>query len=202
MTGESMPPTLDRATRRAQLVSAAASTFAERGVANTPVSEIVKAAGVAQGTFYLYFNSKDDVVLAVVERFADTMVDILTRTVAGCRVSAVEEVRALCNAFGDLTAAPGAAELVELMHRPENRALHDRLTERFTPKLVPLLEEIIEQGVVQGVFAVPDATTAAWFVLGGLHSVELAGTSLAEMPRALAAVGDLALRVLGYQVLA
>jgi AcrR family transcriptional regulator len=194
-----MPRSLDPAERRARLVSAAASTFAKRGVANTPVSEIVKAAGVAQGTFYLYFTSKDDIVHAVVERFADTIADALTGAVAGSGASAAEEIQALCSVLGDLTAVPGAAELVALAHAPENRAIHDRLTEQFMPRLVPLLQGIIEEGVAQGVFAVPDPGAAAWFVLGGLRSVELAGTSLAEMPRVLAATSDLVLRALGHQ---
>ena len=68
-----MPRVVDRTARRAELTSAAARVFAERGVANTAVSDIVKAAGVAQGTFYLYFDSKDDVVLAVVEQIGDDM---------------------------------------------------------------------------------------------------------------------------------
>jgi AcrR family transcriptional regulator len=193
-----MPRTVDRKARRAELVAAAADTFAVRGVANTPVSEIVKAAGVAQGTFYLYFKSKDDMVLAVVERFADTMVDSLRKVVALPRASAVEELRALCTALGDLTTVPGVTELIEFAHGPENRAIHDRLVEQFTPKLVPILLEVIEHGVAQGVFSVPDPLAAAWFVLAGLQSVELSRVPLAEMPQALTKESTLALRVLGH----
>lgn len=61
-------PHVDRAVKRAELAGAAARVFGERGVAGTAVSDIVKAAGVAQGTFYPYFDSKDDVLLAVAER--------------------------------------------------------------------------------------------------------------------------------------
>ena len=69
-----MPRVVDREARRAELVSAAAAVFARRGVANTAVSDIVKAAGVAQGTFYLYFDSKDAAILAVVEQVLDDVV--------------------------------------------------------------------------------------------------------------------------------
>ena len=48
--------------RRDQLLTAAKECFVQHGFAKTPVSAIVSAAGVAQGTFYLYFKSKQDVV--------------------------------------------------------------------------------------------------------------------------------------------
>jgi len=193
-----MPRVVKREARRAELVSAAASLFSERGVAKTTVSDIVKVAGVAQGTFYLYFDSKDEVVLAVVERIGEAMIDgAAARVEAGS--SAVGKLLILRDMLSDVGSEPGAAELIELMHRPENRALHDRFAEDLTPRFVPLVEEIVEQGVAAGVFNVEDTRAAAWFVLAGLQSVELAGTAVPEMPAALAKATGFALRALGYQ---
>jgi AcrR family transcriptional regulator len=192
-----MPRTVDRKVRFEGLVSAAAQVFAQQGVAATSVSDIVKAAGVAQGTFYLYFDSKDDVVLAVVERFVDTMIAALEEAINRPATSAIEEFRALCTALGDLTALPGAADLSQFLHAPQNRAIHDRMADQLTPRLVPVVQGVIERGVAQGVFAVPDASAAAWFVIGGLQSIELVGVPLFELPSALSAATVLALRVLG-----
>jgi len=193
-----MPRVVNREARRAELVSAAATVFAQRGVANTAVSDIVKAAGIAQGTFYLYFDSKDDAVLAVVERMADAISEnTAARTEAAS--SAVDKLLALRGVLSEVGAEPEATALVELMHRPENRILHDRLAEDITRRLVPLLEAIVEQGLADGVFSVDDTRAAAWFVLAGLQSVELAGTAIGEMPAALAKAIEFALRALGYQ---
>jgi AcrR family transcriptional regulator len=193
-----MPRVVDREARRADLVSAAASMFAQRGVANTAVSDIVKAAGVAQGTFYLYFDSKDAAVLAVVERIADAIVAKSAARVAG-ESSAVEKLLGLGSVLSEAGSVPEATELVELMHRPENLLLHDRLAEGITPGLVSLLETIVEQGVAEGVFEVSDSRAAAWFVLAGLRSVELAHTAILDMPTALAKAIEFALRALGYE---
>jgi AcrR family transcriptional regulator len=193
-----MPRVIDRQARRDELVSAAARVFAEQGVANTPVSDIVRAAGVAQGTFYLYFQSKDDVVLGVVEHFASQMVASLEKAVDQHSSSAVDELRALSRVLADLTSVPGAADLSGFLHAPENRALHDRLDEHLTPRLASLVERVVERGVAQGVFIVPDTRAAAWFVLGGLRSVEWLGLPLSELPDALSGATDLALRVLGW----
>jgi len=192
-----MPRNVSREARRAELVSAAATVFAKRGVAKTVVSDIVKAAGVAQGTFYLYFVSKDDAVVAVVERIATTMMDeVAARVDAG--TSAVDKLQILGDALSDLAAEPDALDLIKLMHRPENRALHDRFAEDLMPRLIPLVQAVIEQGAAEDVFRVADTRAAAWFILGGLGSVELAGTAIPDMPGALAHAIELALRALGY----
>jgi len=193
-----MPRNVNREARRAELVSAAATLFARRGVANTAVSDIVKAAGVAQGTFYLYFDSKDDALLAVVERAGAAMMDEVAARV-GAGVSAVDKMHILSDVLSAAAAEPDALDLITVLHRPENRALHDRLAEDLTPRLVPLVEAIVEQGVAEGVFHVSDVRAAAWFVLAGLQSVELAGTSVPDMPAVLARAIEFALRALGYE---
>jgi AcrR family transcriptional regulator len=193
-----MPRVVDRESRRAELVRAAATLFAERGVPATPVSDIVKAAGVAQGTFYLYFSSKDEIVLAVVEQIGDEMLAAIESAVEASGTAAVEKLLGLRDVLIRFDETPAAAALADFIHRPENRMLHDRLAENLTPGLVVLVESIVVQGVAEGVFDVPDTRAAAWFVLGGLQSVEVSGTPVAEMPSAIEAATTLALRALGH----
>ncbi|MGO8685159.1 MAG: TetR/AcrR family transcriptional regulator [Thermoleophilia bacterium] len=190
---------VDREARRSEIVSAAAAVFAQRGLAATTVSDIVRSAGVAQGTFYLYFQSKDEAVLAVAERFGDVMIESIERAVAAPQLSAVQKLLSLRDTLSDATASAGTPELVEIMHSPGNRAIHERLAEHLTPRLVAILESIIDQGVGEGVFAVADTHAASWFLLGGLQSAELSGVPAAEMPAALAEVTELAFRALGYR---
>ncbi len=58
-------------TRRAELLKAAREIFAEKGYAATTIAEIVARAGVAQGTFYLYFPSKVLLVIALAEEIQE-----------------------------------------------------------------------------------------------------------------------------------
>ncbi len=193
-----MPRTVDRQARRAEIVAAAAAAFTEQGVACTAVSDIVRAAGVAQGTFYLYFESKDDVVLAVAELFGGALVGRIEQAVAAPGSSAVTKLLALGATLSDATTFTDASELIDIMHLPGNHAIHDRLAEHLMPRLVTIVESIVAQGVAEGVFVVPDVAAAAWFVLGGLRSAELSGVPVAGMPAAIAQATALALRALGY----
>ncbi|MFD0713789.1 TetR/AcrR family transcriptional regulator [Paenibacillus sp. GCM10027626] len=52
--------------RRKQLMDIAVQLFAQKGYPNTKISDIVAAAGVAQGTFYWYFKSKQEIVIQLV----------------------------------------------------------------------------------------------------------------------------------------
>ena len=194
-----MPRIVDRTARRTEITSAATRVFAERGVTNTTVSDIVKAAGVAQGTFYLYFESKDDVVLAVVEQMGSEMLAAIEAAVTSSGTTAVQKLLGLRDVLSSFDEDATVVELADFIHRPENRMLHDRLAEHLTPGLIPLVESIVVQGVSEGSFDVPDTHAAAWFVLGGLQSAELSGTPVAELPAAIEAATALALRALGCE---
>src|SRR6185503_6761031 len=54
--------------KRDAILRAATDVFAERGYFNAQVADVARAAGVAAGTVYLYFRSKDDVLVSIFER--------------------------------------------------------------------------------------------------------------------------------------
>lgn len=56
------------ADKRAAILRAASSVFAEKGYFNSKVADIAKAAGVADGTVYLYFKNKDDILHSLFDR--------------------------------------------------------------------------------------------------------------------------------------
>ena len=56
--------------RRAELLAAGQALFGAKGIAATSLEDIVQRAGVSKGLFYLYFHSKEDLVLALQEQFS------------------------------------------------------------------------------------------------------------------------------------
>lgn len=59
--------------KKSRLLRAAKEAFAEKGLEKTTISEIVKKAGMAQGTFYLYFSSKKALIPAIADDLLQTM---------------------------------------------------------------------------------------------------------------------------------
>jgi len=69
--------------RREQILSAARDVFREKGYESATVSDIVRRAGVAQGTFYLYFDSKKTVVIELARQPMAEMAVKLMRVLSG-----------------------------------------------------------------------------------------------------------------------
>jgi len=75
--------TQSEAQRRKQILDAARGVFDEKGYESATVSDIVKRAGVAQGTFYLYFDSKKSVVVELARQPMDEMASRLQGILSG-----------------------------------------------------------------------------------------------------------------------
>jgi len=61
--------------RRAELLAAGQALFLAKGIAGTSLDDITQRAGVSKGLFYLYFASKEDLVLALREQFSRDLAD-------------------------------------------------------------------------------------------------------------------------------
>src|ERR671932_533964 len=61
-------PLLERGDKRGAILRAATDVFASRGFFNAQVADVARAAGVAAGTVYLYFRSKDDLLVSIFDR--------------------------------------------------------------------------------------------------------------------------------------
>ena len=67
--------------KKESIVQAAVQVFGEKGIEKTKISDIVKVAGIAQGTFYLYFPSKLALMPAIAEVMVEKTMDIVKETV-------------------------------------------------------------------------------------------------------------------------
>ena len=81
MTATRARRTESKPVRRAQLLRAARKVFRAKGYDGATVSEIVREAGVAQGTFYLYFPSKRDAAVSLRDGLMETMAQAMATAV-------------------------------------------------------------------------------------------------------------------------
>ena len=64
--------------RKIEILNAALELFLRKGFEETSVHDIVNKIGVAQGTFYYYFKSKEDVVDSIIEVYIKEIIDAVT----------------------------------------------------------------------------------------------------------------------------
>ncbi|HBN08221.1 MAG TPA: hypothetical protein DD435_06125 [Cyanobacteria bacterium UBA8530] len=192
-----MTPRPNPKQRRESLVQAAIALFREKGLHATRVDDIVRKAGVAKGTFYLYFQSKDDVLTAVAEKLVDEMVERVQTAVESGVTLPEEQLLTLGQALFDMSDLP--EELIGAFHRPENRAAHERLAERMTTRLVPVIERIIVQGMEQGVFISEEPRSTSMMVLGALSALDSTIRTKQEIPGSIERLNRFVLRGLGFK---
>lgn len=149
MTDRQSAPRPTPEARREQILAAARARFLADGYVATPISAIVAAAGVAQGTFYLYFESKQALLTElrreVLRDYEQALADVAARPgPADARlVDAIVAIAAAVVRHRELIAVFRAADRVEATERAvlDGRA---RLARRALP--------ILEQGIRDGIF--------------------------------------------------
>ncbi|WP_337048504.1 TetR/AcrR family transcriptional regulator [Serratia fonticola] len=151
--------------RRAEILQAASELFQEIGYESTSVDSIVRSAGIAKGTFYYYFKSKDEVLAALAQQLCAEMVARSQIIADDPQMGAIEKFCAIIAAQNQTVEAGQA--LVEDLHRPENRALHERSNIETVLAFGPILATVVEQGNQEGVFQVDDPLSTVQFILAG-----------------------------------
>jgi AcrR family transcriptional regulator len=109
--------TKSEAQRREQILAAARDVFADKGYETATISDIVKKAGVAQGTFYLYFESKKGVVVELAQQPMSDMAVRLQGILSG-----TESFAEILNKFVHLGFQVGEEnpDLCRLMHMSDD----------------------------------------------------------------------------------
>ena len=149
--------------RKAELVETAHELFFKNGYDATAVSDIVKTAGVAQGTFYWYFKSKEEILDAVAERFAGMIFQGIQKVAEDKEMPADQKVWAIFGAAESSVERGG--KIAEEIHTPRFSRYHDKIARYFLKRLIPVLTQVIYEGVEQGIFDTPSPEMAAIFIL-------------------------------------
>jgi AcrR family transcriptional regulator len=66
-----------RGRRRDAILRAASTLFSRQGYHSTSVADVIAAAGISRGTFYLYFDNKDSLFLELIEQFIQRIMDVV-----------------------------------------------------------------------------------------------------------------------------
>lgn len=188
----------DPEARRTAIMDATLALMAERGLANTSIDDIVRAAGVAKGTFYLYFRTRDDLLNAIVLRFLDELLYRVKEIAEDTSIPVVDRLLGLPALAIEMSNVPESLELAQLFHQSGNAAMHAQMVEGTVDYILPIFESLITEGMASGVFAVTDAHLCAWWVLGTLLGFDRAFHDPTDLPNLTSSLRGFILRGLAY----
>ncbi len=187
-----------KADKRERILRAAVKVFARKGFYATRVSEIAKAAGVADGTIYLYFESKDDVLVSLFQDRIVKLIAALEEAIAAegdfdARFRRVVELQ-----LGLLDGRRELAEVVTVNLRQSSKLLKQYATPLFSQYL-EVVAKLVADGQAEGaVRADVSPRVVARSLYGALDGVAmtwaLGGGEAGQLKKAAAQVSELFLR--------
>ena len=132
-----------------RILEAAVKVFARKGFSVATISEVAKEAGVADGTIYLYFKSKDDILLHFFSFKAQQVFDRFREAVAH-GPDAVAKLRRLVRAhLSEFQKDPDMALLYQVETHQGRRAAEEQIR-AVSKSYQDILSEILEQGQQEG----------------------------------------------------
>jgi AcrR family transcriptional regulator len=155
--------------RREAFVDAAQRLMQTTGYEQMSVQDLLDDLGASRGAFYHYFDSKQALLEAVVERFADVAIAELAPVLNNPNLPAL---RKLGRFFAGVARRKAAQKdlvlaIIQIWNSDGNAIVREKLRRLTVSRMVPLLSAVIKQGTDEGVFRVasPDETAAVFVSL-------------------------------------
>jgi TetR/AcrR family fatty acid metabolism transcriptional regulator len=166
-------------TKKDQIRKAALAVFARRGFHETTVAEIAQEAGIAKGTIYLYYASKEEILIAVFRRYIDGMLDFVDGLLDSA-LSVPDILSAFVGKQTDLFREE--PDLMRVLSRRSLLALSDgneRMVE-FQRYLLDRITALLERGKILGEMRALDVRIVACAMLALQETLPLYLTTYAD----------------------
>lgn len=139
--------------RRNEILDAADELFAQKGFDGTSTNDILEKVGIARGTLYHHFKSKEDIMDALIDRYSDGLLEAAQVIAADKTIPVVERVIRVVMALN--LSGGSSKEIMEHIHKPQNALMHQKIQKVIINRVPPILTGIIREGVEQGMFSTP-----------------------------------------------
>ncbi|MFF5994396.1 TetR/AcrR family transcriptional regulator [Lysinibacillus sp. KU-BSD001] len=154
-----------------QIIDAAVIAIAENGYHQAQVSKIAKQAGVADGTIYLYFKNKEDILISIFNEKMGLFVEKLQDIIKSGNSSSEKLAQMIENHFEVLANDRHLATVTQLELRQSNKELRLKINAILKEYLM-LLDQILIEGMLSGEFnPTMDVRLARQMVFGTVDEI-------------------------------
>ena len=147
----SSPRRTAREDKRQRIIDAAVEVFADKGFFGAKVSEVADRAGVADGTIYLYFKSKDDILISLFEEKMAQIIERLTGILAGIDDPEAKMRVYIAEHLKLVSEQPHLMQVLTVELRQSARFIKEYRPQGFK-RYLSLIGAILEEGQGRGVF--------------------------------------------------
>lgn len=136
-----------------EILDAAEQLFIQKGYENATINDILDKVKIGKGTFYYYFCSKEEVMVAVVDRMVQSLVSAAKAIAGDATLNAPEKMKRIILSL-NISESPGGA-MIEELHQPSNAKMHQNSIVATVKAVAPVLASVIEQGIQEGHYSTP-----------------------------------------------
>lgn len=148
--------------RKAEIIQAARHLFQTRDYEHTTMQDMMDELGIAKGTIYHYFKSKEDLLDAVIDQMTNEAMEQMQYVIDHASGNALARIQQLI-AAGNI--ADENPEILEQLHNPQNAGMHTAMMAAAVKSSAPLYAQLIRQGCEEGLFEVKYPLEAAELIL-------------------------------------
>jgi AcrR family transcriptional regulator len=167
MKRQARPRTKPPQQRRDELMDAARRLFLKQGVGPTTIDQIASGADVAKGTFYLHFSSKEDLLAALGEQFAQKHLTIVKAAIAAKSdrdwTGKLATWAAACVAF-----YLDSIQLHDMLFHESRSPTREGLVDNV---IIDHLSQLLQAGAAAGAWSIDDPRFTAVFLFSGMHGI-------------------------------
>lgn len=143
----------DADTRRNEILDRAEELFLAKGFDQTSTNDILDAVGIARGTLYYHFRSKEEVMDALILRYGERYMTAAAAIAADKTVPLIERI---FRVVGSMRFREENKEDVLIhVHKPQNALMHQKLHRMTIEHMLPVFTRLVEEGIEEGLFETP-----------------------------------------------
>lgn len=141
--------------RKNEILDAADTLFGQKGFDGTSTNDILEKVGIARGTLYHHFKSKEDIMDALIDRYAVRLLDRAQAVALDKSIPVIERIIRVVMALNISGDGESSKEIMEHIHKPQNALMHQKIHKVIINGVPPILTDIIREGIEQGLFSTP-----------------------------------------------
>lgn len=157
--------------KRAAILDAATAVFARRGFFGAQVADVARAAGIAAGTVYLYFRSKDEILTSIFDRTMQEAIEAGQHALADV-TDPVERLRRIARMHLARLGRDRNLAIVFQVELRQTTKFMERFSKTGLRDYLSVIQRTIEQGQARGAFRKSlDSRTASKVFFGALDEM-------------------------------
>ncbi len=136
--------------RKNEILDVAERLFRTKGFDSTSTTDILNEIGIARGTLYYHFKSKEEILDAMIDRMTNRLIEKAEAIAARKEISVLQRLTMMMLAL-NVSDSNFHQELLEQVHKPQNALMHQKMERSLLAGINPMITALIKEGIEQGI---------------------------------------------------